>query len=460
MRLPFQKSLLNALTKAIDPASLVAFRILFGGLMCISMIRFILKGWISEFYVKPLFHFTYPGFSWVHPWPEWGLYLHFIVLAICALCIAFGFFYRLNTCLFFIGFTYIELLDKTFYLNHYYAISLFSFLLIFLPLHRAYSIDVLRNPRIKLAYFPAWVLFILQAQIGIIYFFAGVAKLNYDWLFQAQPLKMWLSANTSLPLIGSLLTYKITPFIMSWCGALYDLTIPFFLLYKPTRKLSYLTVILFHGLTSILFNIGIFPMAMILFTTLFFSPSWPRKLWKSTPLNAPPSTPSDTALFLMSSPYKAATLLCIALYLSFQVLLPLRYLLYSGPLFWTEQGFRFSWRVMLMEKIGMIDFVIKDPNSHKEWIVYPSQYLTPAQSKMMSTQPDMILQFAHFLGQTYKERGVQTPQVFATSSYVSLNGRRSRPFINPTIDLMTQHPSLLDSYTFLLPETETEHLPK
>ena len=33
-----------------------------------------------------------------------------------------------------------------------------------------------------------------------------------------------------------------------------------------------------------------------------------------------------------------------------QVIFPLRYIFYPGELFWHEQGYRFSWRVMLMEK--------------------------------------------------------------------------------------------------------------
>ena len=32
-----------------------------------------------------------------------------------------------------------------------------------------------------------------------------------------------------------------------------------------------------------------------------------------------------------------------------QLAFPFRYLLYPGNIFWTEEGYRFSWRVMLME---------------------------------------------------------------------------------------------------------------
>jgi hypothetical protein len=42
----------------------------------------------------------------------------------------------------------------------------------------------------------------------------------------------------------------------------------------------------------------------------------------------------------------------ISCFIAFQLLFPFRYLCYPNELFWTEE-FRFSWRVMLMEKQDM-----------------------------------------------------------------------------------------------------------
>ena len=39
----------------------------------------------------------------------------------------------------------------------------------------------------------------------------------------------------------------------------------------------------------------------------------------------------------------------VVLFLGIQFLLPLRHLLYPGNVNWTEEGFRFAWRVMLVE---------------------------------------------------------------------------------------------------------------
>ena len=42
----------------------------------------------------------------------------------------------------------------------------------------------------------------------------------------------------------------------------------------------------------------------------------------------------------------------LGLFFLLQIVLPLRYLAYPGPILWTEEGYRFAWRVMLVEKVG------------------------------------------------------------------------------------------------------------
>lgn len=414
------------LFEPIDTASLVFFRIAFGLLMFFSIGRFIAKGWIEDFYITPLVHFPFEGFYWLSPWPGKGMYFHFYVLLILSLFISLGLFYRVSTILFFLGFTYVELLDKTYYLNHYYAISLFSLIIIFLPLNKSFSLDILLNPNLKTNHFPRWTAFILQFQISVIYFFAGLAKLNTDWLIHAQPLKIWLSNQAYRPVISYFLSFKATPYIMSICGAIYDLFIPFFLFKKRTRSYAYLFVLFFHFMTALFFSIGVFPWVMMVLTLVYFEPDWPRKLMK---LNTKSIIDTNT-----NDEHKKHVLCILGVYIFIQIILPFRYLCYQGPLFWREEGFRFSWRVMLMEKNGMIEFRVKDVNTNKEWLVSPLSILTPLQYKYMATQADMIIQFAHVIQKQFKEKGY-TVEVYAKNSFVALNGRRSKPFIKEDIDL-------------------------
>ena len=426
----------------ISIAPLAMFRVLFGFMMLVSIIRFWYNGWIFDQYIYPDFFFTYYGFDWIQPFGGDSMYTVFYIMGFAALAMMLGLFYRITSILFFLSFTYVELIDKTNYLNHYYFVSLISFLLIFLPAHRYFSLDVFFRLTSKQEKVAAWTINIIKFQLGIVYFYAGLAKLNYDWLINALPLKIWLPAKTNTPLIGWLFNFKWSAQLFSWCGALYDLSIPFLLLSKYTRPLAYLAVIAFHMMTAMLFQIGMFPYIMILSTLIFFPASFHQRLidffFKLLPSRSQTSfipTLEKKEKYVNNNWNKISTYALIT-YISFQLLFPFRYLLYPGNLYWTEQGYRFSWRVMLMEKAGYVVFHVYDPETGKIEQVNNYKYLTKTQEKQMSTQPDMILQFAHFLKNKYQEKGFLAPQITA-ESYVTLNGKRSKPFIDPTINLLT-----------------------
>tara|TARA_B110000444_G_C18680555_1_gene519516 strand:- start:305 stop:736 length:432 start_codon:yes stop_codon:yes gene_type:complete len=118
-----------------------------------------------------------------------------------------------------------------------------------------------------------------------------------------------------------------------------------------------------------------------------------------------------------------------------QILFPWRSIAYPGELFWNEQGYRFSWRVMLMEKKGSTVFKIINSKTNSFFYVNNSDFLTPVQEKQMSFQPDMILEYGHYLGNHFTSQGHQNVAVFV-ESYVSLNGRLSQQFIDSRANLM------------------------
>ncbi|HET6245232.1 MAG TPA: HTTM domain-containing protein [Bacteroidia bacterium] len=430
-------------------APLAVFRILFGLIMTVGIIRFALNGWIEEMYLKPGFFFTYAGFEWVQPFSPLLMYAWFAFSGIAALFIALGLYYRFSTILFFITFTYIELIDKSNYLNHYYFISIVAFLMIFLPANRYFSLDTYRNPALEIEKIPAWMINSLKLQLGIVYFYAGIAKLNYDWLINAMPLKIWLPANAGWPVIGSLFDEEWVAYLFSWSGAIYDLMIPFLLLSARFRPVAYFAVIVFHVLTWILFPIGMFPYVMILLTLIFFSPSFHLKiigfLKNLLPVN-------NVKAFSTPQAFTAKKLILFVFCLHFfiQVLLPLRYLLFPGKLFWTEQGYRFSWRVMLMEKAGTAFFYVTDPVSGGTDEISICDYLTTNQEKMMCTQPDMILQFAHFLKKEYQKKGIADP-IVKVESYATLNGSGSRLYIDPNVNLSALSDNHFSTRTWVLP---------
>ncbi len=433
--MPYVKNIRDFLHKEISIFPLITFRVLFGGMMFFSVIRFWLNGWIEELYIQPDFHFKFYGFSFVQEPSATILYTLFIVMAIAALCIALGLFYRIAAISFFLSFTYIELIDATYYLNHYYFVSLVSLFLIFIPANHNISLDVYFKRVKPKANVYSWNIWGIMLLLSIVYFYAGIAKLNYNWLVEALPLKIWLAPHTNIPIIGSLMDNEFTAYAFSWGGALFDLSIPFLLLNKKTRIMGYLLVIFFHVFTSILFPIGIFPYVMILSTTIFFAPKIHTRIWKSLA-----QRPNKTILNHSFTRKKITTTFLI-IFFGFQILFPFRYMLYPGNLYWTEQGYRFSWRVMLMEKVGYAQFKIYPNKNNNYSIVNNSDYLTPQQEKMMSTQPDFILQYAHYLAKKNTTKD-GLPKITA-DVFVSLNGQGSRRFVKPTIDLTTKSNSLL-----------------
>lgn len=432
------------LLQSVSAAPLAVFRVLFGFLMLISIIRFWNNGWIESLYLNPSFHFSYYGFEWVKPLGDFT-YLLFFVCAISAFTVAIGYKYRISIILFFLSFTYIELMDKTTYLNHYYFISIMSFVLIFLPANSYFSLDAYISPIKRFDKIPRWSILSVKILLGIVYFYAGLAKLNSEWLFQAMPLKLWLPANQNLWIIGNLLTQDWFIYGMAWCGAIYDLSIPFLLFNKKTRSFAFLLVVIFHIFTRILFPIGMFPFIMILCTLIFFSDRLHQKMINYcssffVKILKIPNRPTKNKSLEINLINQKIRFSILVLFFVFQLLFPFRYLAYPGELFWTEEGFRFSWRVMLIEKVGYTVFVVEDGESGKKIWVEPSDYLTPFQLKQMSFQPDFILEFAHFIAKKHEKKGVKNPKVFV-QSFVALNGRNAVRYIDPKVDLAKEKES-------------------
>lgn len=427
--------------QSVSIAPLVTFRILFGLAMLFSTVRYMWMGWVDTQLINPILHFSYYGFDWVKPLPGYGMYGVFGIIVVSCIAITLGWYYRLFSVVFFLAFSYVELIDITYYLNHYYFVSIVSFLLILVPANRYFSLDVKRNPALLQREVSRWCINVFKLQIAIVYCYAGLAKINYDWLFKALPLAIWLPAKTSIPVIGFIFKYKFTAFLFSWLGMLFDTFIIFGLLFRKTRWLAYTAVVVFHTLTGILFQIGVFPLVMILVVTIFFSASFHEKLLHRLARLLATKNDKEIAVENMATEKRQTmgrlVIPFLLVFFLFQLAFPWRYLLYPGNIFWTEEGYRFSWRVMLMEKAGTATFYVKDGMNGREGSVINHQFLNSHQEKQMAMQPDLILQFAHYLADNYRSKGMKNPQVRA-EVWVTLNARPAKLLIDPKIDLTSE----------------------
>jgi len=444
--------LLSRLRRPVDASGLAVFRILFGLLTLASTLRFLANGWVELFFLRPKFFFKYWGFSWVTVWPEWALYAHFGALAVLSVLITLGLFYRVAIVLFFVGFTYLELMDVTYYLNHYYLVSLLSLLLIFVPAHRALSLDALRKPSIAAAELPLGFTYLLRFQVATIYFFAGLAKLGTDWLIYAQPLNIWLSSRTDTPIVGALFDEPLAAYAMSWAGFLFDTTIAFWMSWSRTRPYAYAAILFFHFFTHILFNIGMFPLIMIIAALVFFPPEWPRRFLPSSwGRREKTAAPPESQTFEWTAKTKLAAA-AVVLYGLAQIAVPLRHFAYPGSVIWNEQGMRWSWKVMVRQKDGSITYRVRFPETGRVTQVPPRRYLTDYQEREMSGQPDLILQLGKHIADDYERRGYGRVEVYV-EALVSMNGRPARPMIDSSMDL-TKIDDGLAVARWILPEPE------
>ncbi|MEM1053880.1 MAG: HTTM domain-containing protein [Bacteroidota bacterium] len=420
-----------------DPLVLGLFRIGFGLVMAASLVRFLVLRWAGPLYAEPAVRFTYPGFGWVQPLPLWALTAVLAVALVSALAFAVGRGWRVWVALFVATFTYVELIDATTYLNHYYFVTVVGLLMLALPMGAALVPG--RAPRRSV---PRWAVTALRVQIGLVYFLAGVAKLHPDWLVDAMPLRIWLPARSGLPVIGPLLDLEWMPWAFSWAGAAFDLLVPFALSVRRLRPWAYAAALVFHAMTYALFNIGVFPFVMMVAALVFFeADEWRALARRIRTLTGRefPRLGTEVGGVETRTPVRPSRWIArgVAIWLAVQLLLPFRHWLYPGDRFWTDEGYRFAWHVMVTQRTGTASFHVRDPASGREWTVLPSDDLTPLQEKQMAFQPDFIWQYAQHVEQRFREAGYANVEVRA-EVYMSLNGRQSQPLIDPKVDLTSQ----------------------
>ena len=435
------------LFRRVDASSLAVFRIGFGMILFAECMRYLFVFCLECYYLKPIILFKYYGFEWVEPLPGYGLHMLFAAMAIAALGITVGYFYRACIVFFTIAFSYIFFLDQGRYLNHFYMVILFCLILSVVPANTYLALDAKRRPSISNSRIPYWPLFLLGAQVEIILIHAGLVKINADWL-NLEPLRTWLAARADFPLIGELFTQDWSVAVAAYgIIALHLVGAPLLLL-KRTRLIVLCIYASFHMLNHFVFVIGIFPWMTLFASLILFEPDWPKRFyqWLSSrvyilqgKLFAAADSDAET-IKLTGSRAQLVIMSFVVIFLSFQILFPLRHWIYPGDVAWNEQGHQFSWRMKLRSKRGTAMFYVSTGDG-RSWYVNPSEVLSRLQARHVACIPDMTLQFAHYLGKVWQARGASDVKV-TVDAQCSLNGRPLQQIIDPDVNLLAQKRSL------------------
>ena len=189
------------LFQRVSGASLGVLRLGFGAVMLYEALWFL--GWLpaasgSPNKIDALFTgeqvhwtFSYPGFGWVRPLSESITSAIFATLAIASLFVMAGIGYRIAMACVFLAFSYVNLMDASIYLNHFYLACVVALLMLFVPANRCFTVCSFWRRAEQDLTIPVWAIYLFRAQVFLVYFFAGVAKLNPDWLV-GEPLRRWL----------------------------------------------------------------------------------------------------------------------------------------------------------------------------------------------------------------------------------------------------------------------------
>ncbi len=396
--------------------------------------------YLLEYFVKGRFWyrlydttFRFKQLLWL---PELSVDLFCLLVAsaaLGALMVLFGVKTRLGAALVLIGFSYLWLLEKSSYNNHYYLMSLLALLFVFVGGSQT------GRPT------AAWHLWLFRFQISVVYFYGGVAKLQPDWL-AAEPISLWFGRRAErfdLPWLAS----DVTHYGASLGGLYLDLFAPLFLLWKPGRWVAVPLLVGFHCANQQLFSIGVFPSLMIASTVLFFDGDELRRL-RILRLPARFDPPARTSEVANGIGFRLALLGLVLVYVVIQIAVPLRHFTLPGDPSWTERAHWYSWRMMLRTKTGDQPIFYRHTEGGVKVRIPGATYgLNRRQVRDLGRHPHMLDQYARELSRRYD-------QPISVLARVKLNKGQQQALIDPSVPFRADGPSRPN---YILPLTPREH---
>uniref|UniRef100_A0A3Q3XH26 Vitamin K-dependent gamma-carboxylase n=1 Tax=Mola mola TaxID=94237 RepID=A0A3Q3XH26_MOLML len=458
------RNLVLLLNRPTDPAALGIFRCLFGLLMTIDITQERGLSHLDYKYLDGAPVCRFPLFNFLQPLPMDWMYLVYVVMFLGAVGIMFGCFYRLSCLMFISTYWYIFFLDKTAWNNHSYLYGLIGFQLALMDGNRYWSLDGLRRPSIRNAHVPLWNYTVLRTQIFIVYFIAGIKKLDADWV---EGYSMSYLAHHWLfdPFKVILPVELVNLLVVHGGGLILDLTAGYLLFFDVTRPYAFFFVTYFHCMNSQLFSIGMFSYTMLATSPLFCYPDWPRWFFghfpsflrEVLPFTSPDPQPSTSCVYKESPPAAKSSKLRLKhklgavftiIYIMEQFFMPYSHFITQGYNNWTNGLYGYSWDMMVHSRSHQhVKITYKDGKTGDVGYLNPGVF---TQSRRWKDHGDMLKQYATCLSQLLPRYNITEPEIYF-DIWVSINERFQQRIFDPRVDIVEADWSPFQPNSWLMP---------
>lgn len=471
------KNFVQLLYRPKDPASLGVVRALFGLLMVFDIPE---ERGLSEIDVKwgdPSICY-FPLFNFLSPLPLPWMGIIYLIMWCGAMGIMLGFMFRISCLSFLVPYWYLFFLDKSVWNNHSYLYGIVGVLLLGSNANFYWSLDCYLGTVRANTHVPLWNYTALRFQFFLLYFYAGLKKMDRDWLegYSMTHLNQhWIFEPFKLLLTSEQVDY----WIVHVAGFLLDLTIGFWLLFDKTRPYAFFFCSSFHLMNSRLFTIGMFPYVCLASLPIFSHADWPRKFFKllktsdqitlhqndncmyhsisgkKGKYSKKKSEPSPSNLTWKHN-VVVSLLLC---HVGLQVFLPYSHFITKGYNNWTNGLYGYSWD-MMVHSWDTILVVVKvvDNDSGKEHFIDSEAWVL---NNRWTKHADMIVQYGQCLKRNLmreREKNVKLNDYITSdniSLYIdvwsSLNGRFQQRMFDPRVNILTARWAPLEETSWLMP---------
>lgn len=421
-------NLQRRLQTPVSNAFLIAFRVFFGVWMAVRCAWYL---WSHD--VEYVEHtnvlFAFRGWQWLPHLPGTWIVGGVWLALLAAIALALGLMTRVSAAVFAVCFGYFFFVDAATWGNVDYLCTLLAVYFTFVPGLRRLGVDALISRRREVET-PIWVYWLLQVQLGVVYFYAGIIKTTSDWLIHAQPIRIFFSNENQVPALAPILTNDTIIHFLAFGGWAFDLFIVFALLNRRTRLVGMAFVLFFHTFNYFVLGLGIIPSFMIVSTLIvFLEPDRLEFLIRGAELRTRRLPVSE---FRPSSRFALGL---AAFFAATQLIVPLRHFAYPGDGRWNGDGQNFSW---WMRSIHMdVEAKFYAVYDGKREPLDPLQDIAPQQVSM-GKDPDMMAQYARYMA--HKLAPTSGDVRIEVDAFASLNGRPKQRFIKQGLDLAALPP--------------------